>query len=547
MTDRIDRSDNSQPEIPADRHDRDCADCAADMPTAAAGAADGASAGHASGEGASAGRAAAQQARGDGGDGSARRGPSYVGTEGEQVGRVAATVRRRVDMTQGPLLRGIFALSWPIVATSLLQVAVGIADIKMVGALGPEQIAAVGMSNSVVFILMGIAMAVATGMQVLVAQYSGRGDTDGMDKTVKQGLMVAVAIGLGLVTPVGLIFSPRILELLGASEAVLADGIPYMRLIFSGVLLMVVSFIVTSALQGAGDTLTPLVLLLVANSLNIAFNWLLIFGVGPFPRMGVAGAAMATLIARAFAAIVGLIILSTGKFAVTLSWRSSWAINWRLLGRIWSLGVPAAIQHVSRNLGGMLVLRILSMTSMGMIAISGFTVANQVHMVTGMVGLAMMASATTSVGQNMGARKISRAVRATWATVAVAATISTLAALTYATFARFFIGIFTTDAKTLMVGVEALVIMAFAEPFMTAAMSMSGSLRGAGDAMTPMYVTVSVVLLVTPTLCYLLSVLAGMDTLGVWVGLTVSEVLRFSTIALVFRSGRWKKIRLVDI
>ena len=175
-------------------------------------------------------------------------------------------------MTQGPLLRGIFALSWPIVATSLLQVAVGIADIKMVGALGPEQIAAVGMSNSVVFILMGIAMAVATGMQVLVAQYSGRGDTDGMDRTVKQGLMVAVAIGLGLVTPLGLLFSPRILELLGASETVLADGIPFMRQIFSGVLLMVDSFIDTSALQGASDTLTPLVLRLVVDSLNIVFN-----------------------------------------------------------------------------------------------------------------------------------------------------------------------------------------------------------------------------------------------------------------------------------
>lgn len=474
------------------------------------------------------------------------RGPAYVGTEGEQVGSTAATVRRRVDMTRGPLLRGIFYLSWPIVATSLLQVAVGIADIKMVGALGPDAIAAVGISRVVVFILVAFSMATATGMQVLVAQYSGRDDTEGVDRTVKQGLMAAAVITLGLVTPLGIGLSPWIMAQMGATDPVMAAGVPYMRIMFAGMLLMVLSFVTTAALQGAGDTLTPLKVLLLTNVLNIIISYLFIFGVGPVPRMEVAGAAVGTVASRLIGAIVGLIILICGRYAVTLNWRTSWAVQWRLMGRIFHLGVPAAIQHITRSLGGLLVMRILAMTAAGMYAVSGFTVAMQIQMVTGMVGLAMMASATTSVGQNMGAGLKRRAVRSAWASVAVAASISALAALTYATFARFFIGIFTDDTHALAVGVQALVVLAFAEPFMTSAMSLSGSLRGAGDAYSPMYLSVATVTVMGPALAYLLAIPLEMDTMGVWLALAVSQMMRFSLIAWVFKRGGWQRIRLVD-
>ncbi len=193
----------------------------------------------------------------------------------------------RVDMTRGSLLRQTMYLSWPIVAASLLQVAVGIADIKMVGVLGPEAIAAVGMARTVIFTLVALVFAVSTGVQVLVAQYSGRGDQDNADRVVKQGLVAATVITLVVITPAGAIFSESVLRLLGANQQVLAHGTPYLQIMFAGMLFLVLSFIITAALQGAGDTLTPLILLLVANVFNIALNYLLIFGVGPFPRLGV--------------------------------------------------------------------------------------------------------------------------------------------------------------------------------------------------------------------------------------------------------------------
>ena len=449
---------------------------------------------------------------------------------------------RRVDMTQGHLLRQIVYLSWPIVTASLLQVAVGIADIKMVGVIGSDAIAAVGMARSVVFTLIAIVFAVSTGVQVLVAQYSGSGDRANADATVKQGLITIAVATLAVVTPVGLALSGWIMARLGATEAVMAHGVPYLQILFGGMVFILLSFVITAALQGAGDTLTPLILLVFANALNILLNYLFIFGVGPFPRMGVPGAGVGTVVSRLLAALAGVIILMSGRFAVTVHRRRSWAIRWDLWRRIFYLGIPASIQGFTRSIAFMIIIKILSLTAAAMYAISAYTIAGQIQGVTILVGLAMMAAATTAVGQNIGAGDTQRAAASGWLSAKLAGGLSIVAAITYALLDPALIRLFSTDAQVIRVGTEALIVLAISEPFLTAAMSLSGSLRGAGDTYSPLYISLACTSVLVPLLCYLLAIAAGMGTMGVWIAFDIAMGAQCLLLVWKFGQGRWKKL-----
>jgi len=453
------------------------------------------------------------------------------------------TREQRVDTTRGPLLRKMLLLSWPIVVTHLLQTVVSIADIWMVGKLGAVQLAAVGIARSVTFILISVSFAVAMGVRILVAQYSGSGQMKSADRVVKQGIIAATMLSVLLVTPVGIMISPWLMRILGATPEALGHGVLYLQLLFAGVVFMVLSFVITGALQGVGDTITPLVLLLITNIINIAVNYVCIFGMGPVPAMGVTGAAIGTVSARLLTAVGGLWILSCGRFAITVNWVGRWHVRWRLWKRIFYLGVPASVQSITRNLGFMVIIKVLSLTSAGIYAISAFTVAGQVRMVTAMVGLALMAGATTAVGQNVGAGNLRRASSASWLSAGIGASISTVAAATYAIFGAQLVRCFNTDPQVVRIGAEALLILAISEPFLTAGMSLSGSLRGAGDTITPLWITIATITIIGPLTAYILAIHLGMDTLGVWLGFDLGIIIRLFLLTWKWRQGKWQELK----
>ncbi len=449
---------------------------------------------------------------------------------------------RRVDTTAGPLVTKVLLLSWPIVLTHLLQTAVSVADIWMVGKLGAQELAAVGIARSVMFVLIPLSFAVAMGVQILVAQYCGRQEMEKADRVVKQGIIAATMMSVLIVTPVGLLISGWLMRALGATPEVVEHGVPYLQLLFAGVVFMVLSFVITAALQGAGDTITPLLLMLVTNALNIVINYVCIFGVGPVPAMGVTGAAVGTLTSRILAAIAGILILSSGRFALTVNWVGKWYVRWRLWPRMFGLGVPMSVQGITRNLGFMALIKVLSLTAAGMYAVSAFTVAGQVRMVTAMVGLALMSGATTAVGQNYGARNLRRVVRANWLSAGIAAGISTVAAVLYAVFSTQIVASFNAHAEVIRIGSQALILLAISEPFLTAGMSISGSLRGTGDTMSPLWISIATITVLGPLLSYLLAIPAGMGTVGVWIGYDIGVIARFFLLAWQWQRGKWREL-----
>lgn len=462
--------------------------------------------------------------------------------EGDTSG--AAVMRRRgaVDLTQGSLLRGIVMLSWPIVAGAMLNWVMGVADIKMVGALGANAIAAVGQSQGIIWTVMAAVFAIATGTQVLVARHTGAGDHAQVAEITRQSIILCVVTGL-LMIPLGLYLAEPALRQLGVSGEVLRDGTIYMQAFFWGSVFLMMNFIIASALQGAGDTMTPLLMLIWVNLLHIVIEYFLIFGVGPCPRLGVAGAAWAVCISRGLASAYMLWVVFSGRYAITVPLRASWKIDWHIWNRMFYLGIPSSLQGLTRNVSYLGLAFVLNHTGDPM-AISGHTVAGQWGAVGIFIGLSMMTAAMTAVGQNMGAENVARAERSCWSVVRISSNLSCVVGALCIVFARPLVGFFTDDPHAVYWGVWAMIFLSASLPFATISMAFSGALRGAGDTMSPLWATLICNLGIAPGLAYVLALPLHLGPIGAWIGLAVSMVAQALITGYIFKLGKWKTIVL---
>lgn len=451
------------------------------------------------------------------------------------------THRNGVDLTQGSLLRGIVMLSWPIVLGAFLNWIMGVADIKMVGALGPEAIAAVGQSQGVIWVIMAIIFAIATGTQVLTARYRGAQRMDRVAEVTRQSIIVSVIAGL-LLIPLGIWLGPIALTHLGVSPEVLADGTAYTRAYFWGSIGLMINFMVASALQGAGDTITPMLMLIWINIVHIALEYMMIFGYGPFPAMGVAGAAWAVVASRGLAAVVIIWIVTSGRYAIKVPIRHSWRIDWGIWQKMFFIGVPSSLQGLVRNIGYLALAAILNHTYARDFAVSGHTAAGQWGALGVFVGLAMMTAAMTAVGQNMGAGNPLRAERSCWSVVWISSITTAILGGLCIVFGKPLIGFFTTDAQSLYWGWWALILLSVSLPFATISMAFSGALRGAGDTWSPLWATVVGTLFLGPAVAYVLALVLGMGPIGAWLGLAISMLAQALFTGAIFKRGKWKKI-----
>ncbi|MCD6359722.1 MAG: MATE family efflux transporter [Armatimonadetes bacterium] len=454
-----------------------------------------------------------------------------------------APLMGRVDLTQGNLLRGLIRLSWPVVTGAFLNWVMGVADIKMVGYLGPDAIAAVGTSRGAIFTLMAVIFALSTGTQVLVARYMGERNPERAAGVARQALILSAIFGVALM-PAGMYLAHPLLAALGADGAVLTQGAGYMQVYMLGALALMMNFMIAAALNGAGDTLTPLIGMAFVNAANILLDWLLIFGIGPFPELGVEGAAWAVVISRSLASVALLWVLASGRFAIRMRVLTGWRIDLATWGKMFYLGVPSSIQGLTRNLAYLMLLAILNSTDAGARAVAGYTICGQIQMVGLMVGLAFMSAAMTAMSQNMGARDVARAERSCWTVVKISTiSVAALAAAFIAT-GPWLIGFFTTDQEAMHWGRVSLNILSAVLPFVAISMAFSGALRGAGDTMSPLYTSLLCTSGIGPGLAWLFTVVLGAGPTGAWWGLAVGIILQALLLTWIFRRGRWRDIRI---
>jgi putative MATE family efflux protein len=446
------------------------------------------------------------------------------------------------------LYKSAIYLAWPVILQSLLQVSVGTVDIKMVGTLGVDAISAVGTSRNIIMILLVLVMGISTGTTAMVSRFIGSGDDRNASKSAGQAFILSLLLS-AFIIPVGLAGNELSLRILGVGDSVLALAVDYMRIFFLAIPFFLLHFMAKSIFQGAGDTKTPLLIDIIMNLVNIGGNFLFIFGMFGFPAMGVAGAAVGTALSRIAGAAMGWGALLSGKYTIRVYLEDMLNPIWSAAGQIVRIGIPAALQGLSRNASTFILFAILARTSDASAAVPAFVIGTNLNQYALMPGLAIGTAAATLSGMNLGARKYDRAEASGKATAVLGAgTMLAISAL-FVVFARPFIGFFldSPNEEVISIGTKYLAIIAASEPFHAVAIISSRTMQGAGFTKKPFQVTFFSWVVIRLILAYVLALVIDLDSTGVWIAISISSVISGVLAYGVFLRGEWKNVLIGPI
>ncbi len=449
----------------------------------------------------------------------------------------------RPALTQAEARKVTWLLAAPTLAEMLLVSLVGMADMIQVGRLGPAAITSVGLTNQPMMLLQSIFQALNVGTTALVARFIGMGKSKEASDTLKQTFYVTILLGLITSLFAGS-FGPVILKFMGAEPDVIEIGTPYFQVVGYGMFFSAIAMAIAAALRGAGDTRTPMVINLVANLVNIVFNAILIWGLFGFPKWGVFGAGVATTLSRVVAAVWFMIVAVRGDKSLQLDLKTKYVPNKQILGRIYYIGFPAALEQLVLRTGQVMFAKVVS--SLGTVTFAAHQVSMNILSLTFMPGQAFATSATTLVGQYLGAECPDDAERCANTSRNMAMTIGVFMALVFMFFGRHIAWLYTDDMAVALVSAQVLRIYAFAQPAQSTQFVLAGGLRGAGDTTYPLYSTAIGMWGGRVILGWFFVNVAHMGLPGAWLGMALDQVTRAILISLRFKAGKWKTIKVWD-
>jgi putative MATE family efflux protein len=418
---------------------------------------------------------------------------------------------------------------------NLLQTAFNIIDMLFVGRLGPEAIAAVAMSGAIIHMIMTLVIGVDMGMRALVARFYGAEEIGQARRVAGQALLLGGILTLFLASG-GAFWRRDLLMLLGAQPQVVDLGSSYLLVLFGGIITMVYMFFVSGILQSIGDAKTPMRVGALAFVVNILLDPLLIFGWGPVPAYGVAGAAWATVLSRGLAGVMLLAALfNHTDFRVKLA---DLKPDFPLLRRIGRIALPGALQIGCYSGSDIFSTRLLAV--FGTTTVAAFGVANRSVMLLMIVGFGLGGAAATLVGQNLGAGQTKRAEQSVWIISGLYAIVLAFGTVGYYWGAPAFIGAFTSDKATLALGVDCIRIFCFGFIFMPFNLIFGRALQGAGDTLSPLFITALCRLPLLLGLLYWLPRHFAQSTDGLWYSFLVALVVEGLLKLAWFQRGAWK-------
>ena len=440
------------------------------------------------------------------------------------------------DYTSGPIGSAIVMLAVPMVLEMVMESIFAVVDVFFVAHLGADAVATVGLTESILSIIYSVAMGLAIGASAMVARRTGEGDKEGAAHAAAQaltlGCMVAIALGI-----VGAVFAPGLLGLLGASPAVVASGTSYARVMFAGNASILLLFLVNAVFRGAGDAAIAMRVLWLANFLNIVLGPCLIFGLGPFPRLGVTGAAIATTTGRSIGVIYAAWRLMRGDGRIAVA-RRHWRFDFPIITRIARLSGTGILQILIGTASWIGLVRILA--TFGSTALAGYTIGLRIIIFALLPSWGMSNAAATMVGQALGAGKPERAEKSVWLAGFYNMCFLGVVGLLFELFARPIVTLFTSDVAVAAYAVDCLRIVAAGFLFYAYGMVISASFNGAGDTVSPTLLNLFCFWLFEIPVAYLLGIRMGMGPRGAFIGMALAFSMLAFTSALVFRRGRWK-------
>ncbi len=448
----------------------------------------------------------------------------------------ADSLRHRDAVLDTDLRRALSRLAWPAVVATGAQATFAIADAIYVGRwLGTASLAAVSTAAFVLWSLGALTGSVSIGVSALLARRVGEGEAAKAETVVRQGVLLAV-VGSVLIAFIGWPLAPGFFQLMGVDPEVAGQGATYLRVLFAGSVSLFAFQVAEAVFRGVGDTKTPLKLLLASVAANLFLDPVLILGLGPFPELGVAGAALASVVARGGVALVAVVLLVRRGLLKTPdleAWRPHLK-TWRALLRI---GVPASANGVFFCAVYMILARITA--DFGTPVIAALGVGHKGEAPCYFVALGISLAVAPLVGQSLGAGRPDRAEAAAWLAVRVACAWGVVWTVVLFTLPRFLSAAFLDDPEVIRVSSRYLVIMGFSQILMCVEVVLDGAFAGAGDTLPPLLIGLPLTAARIP-LAWYLAHSAGLGADGIWIAITVSTMAKGLLLALWFRRGRWK-------
>jgi putative efflux protein, MATE family len=460
-------------------------------------------------------------------------------------------LKRAKEAIAWPLYAQVLTIAAPVVVELILTSLTQTVDIIMVGKLGAHAISAVGVTNQPRFIMLATFVALNVGTTALVARFKGQGNKKDAELVTGQTVMLSVSLAF-LLSLLGVVFAKPMVRIIGAGPDILDEASAYFRILMIGFIPTALPISISALLRGVGDTKIAMKYNITANVVNIIFNYLLIYGKFGFPRLGVQGAAIASVIgysaacAMAVWAILGRPFRKPGmaasEFIELHCTRRNFLPDFPMLGRIFRIGMPSAVEQFVLRLG--LVLYTITITSLGTTVFAAHQVVLSILNMSFVNGQAFGIAATSLTGQSLGRDRPDRARRASAASQKAGALISTLMGIFMFIFRKPLVMLFTNETEILALGAGIMIFAALIQPFQSSFQIYAGALRGAGDSLFPAITLGIGILGIRPLFSYIFIQQFNMGLYGAWSALMIDQIFRFFIIQIRYRRGKWVSIKV---
>ena len=441
-----------------------------------------------------------------------------------------------LDYTTAPIGQSIVMLAVPMVMEMAMESIFVVADVFWVAHLGANAVATVGLTESMLTLIYSMAMGLSIGAMALVARRIGEGDPDRAARAGVQAIVLGILISL-LIALVGAWNAPQLLRLMGASDEVVATGSTYTRVMMGGNATIVLLFLINAVFRGAGDAAIAMRVLWIGNAINIVLGPCLIFGPGPFPALGVTGAAVATNIGRGTAVLVQFLTLMRWGSRIRVAKRHL-SVDPGTMGTVLRLSGSGTLQILIATASYVALVRILS--RFGSAALAGYTIGIRLIIFALLPSFGISNAAATMVGQNLGAKKPDRAERAVWTAAFYNFVFLGAIGVLFLAGARVIVAFFTTDPTVASYAVSCLRIVSLGFVFYAYGMVLTQSFNGAGDTWTPTLINLLVFWAIELPLAWVLSHGGGFGARGVFFAMAACYSLLAVVSAIIFKQGRWK-------
>jgi putative MATE family efflux protein len=444
------------------------------------------------------------------------------------------------DYTRIPIGKAIFLLAVPMILELVMESTFAVVDIYFVGRLGPSAVATVGLTETYLFLLYSIGIGLSMAVTAIVARRIGEKHKEEAGVAAVQSILLAVLVSVPFALA-GILFAKDLLALMGADAWTLEHGYRYTQWMLGGNAVIMLLFIINAIFRGAGDAAIAMRVLWIANAFNIVLDPLLIFGWGPFPELGIEGAAIATTIGRGIGVIVQLWVLFRGGKHIKV-FRSQLHVHWETIRSIVRTSVGGVGQMIVAMTSWIFVMRIIA--EFGSQAVAGATIALRIMMFTLMPAWGMSNAVATLVGQNLGAQKPDRAERSVWLTGFWNMLFLVAVSVFYFLFSDSLVGIFTDDVDVIAVGAKWLTIVSYSYFVYAWWMVAVQAFNGAGDTITPTKINLVFFWLIQIPLAYTMAKVFDFGHTGVFWAIFASETSVGLFTLWLFTRGKWKKVQV---